>query len=372
MKSIKTKLGVLLVATSALVLAACGQGESKTSSTTSRAPSTIIPTTSVEPIKRTVTIKDAAGQTISSAQQEVMSTIAKPADPTAPAGQVFYGWKNTKNGGQIWNFEDQELNCVMDDVELVPCFIPASQNVQLFEAELVPDIQEANGGKGMDGATYSGGAKGKQLVGRDRLDEIGATCVSSYSYYEVYESEDDIALGIIDSYAESYEDVTGLVTVKKDVEVDYDGFVHFLYEKGDTLTWKLNASAAAQNVILFARFSAEYGKPTTEAGFDEYMDEFNDQQFKIKVNDSALQYGNIRIHNILGTSGAKFVHCQDYLISASVNLKAGENVIQMVVDNNDTLNGTIAASAPVIDSIKLYTDATVTWPKPKCTNLVIE
>jgi hypothetical protein len=44
----------------------------------------------------------------------------------------------------------------------------------------------------------------------------------------------------------------------------------------------------------------------------------------------------------------------------------------MVVNNNKTLNGTIAASAPVIDSIKLYSDSTITWPTAKYTNLIRE
>jgi hypothetical protein len=60
------------------------------------------------------------------------------------------------------------------------------------------------------------------------------------------------------------------------------------------------------------------------------------------------------------------------MISASINLLAGENTIQMVVNNNKTLNGTIAASAPVIDSIKLYSDSTITWPTAKYTNLIRE
>jgi hypothetical protein len=28
-------------------------------------------------------------------------------DPAAPAGKKFYGWMNTKNGGQIWTLKPQ-------------------------------------------------------------------------------------------------------------------------------------------------------------------------------------------------------------------------------------------------------------------------
>ena len=362
------KLGLLVLATSALVLAACGGGEKGNSNKSSKKPTTSVEDSSVEPIEYTVTIKGADGAQISQATVESGSKIEKPADPTAPAGQVFYGWMNTKNGGQIWDFEDDhELNCVMKDVELVPCFVPAGMNAQILEAELCPDI---TAGSGMDGATYSGGSKGKGLIGRDYDEEIDCTCIEKYSYYALYDSQADIDEGNDPSGCAELTDElpTDKVAVKKDVDVTYGAYVHFNYKEGNTLTWVVNSDKAASDVTLFARYSAEYGKPDPVT-FDN-VDSFNDEMYKVKVNGEALKYGSIEIHNIEGTSGAKFIHCQDYLVSTKVSLKQGENIIQMVVDNNITLNGTIAASAPVVDSIKLFSDSTITWPNCKVTNLV--
>lgn len=375
MKNNKKKIVFTILAVSVFALAACSEdrpGKSSSSSLSSSRPQSS--TSAVQLPKYNVVIKGADGNQISSSSIELRNPIPKPADPTAPQGQVFYGWKNTKNGGQIWDFEaDHKLNQVMGDVELVPVFVPADQNVQLFEAELVPEITEANGGTGLDGATYSGGAKGKQLIGRDYDRYMGSTCVSNYEYYEVYANEAAVLDEEIESYADLFEAIpSGKIKVKKEVDVPYGAYVHFNYNKGNVLTWKLQSDKAASNVVLFARFSAEYGKPFVGEGFEDTIDSFNDEDFQIVVNGTEMEYGQISIHNIEGTSGATFIYCQDYMMSASINLLAGENTIQMVVNNNKTLNGTIAASAPVIDSIKLYSDSTITWPTAKYTNLIRE
>lgn len=374
MKNNTKKFVFTILAISVFALAACGKDRPGNSSSKSSSSAPQSSTSAVDLPKYNVVFKAADGTEISSTSIELRKPIPEPAEPAAPEGQVFYGWKNNNNGGQIWDFDaDHKLNQVMGDVELVPVFVPADQNVQLFEAELTPEITEANGGTGLDGATYSGGAKGKQLIGRDYDRYMGATCVSSYEYYEVYADQAAVLDEEIESWADLFEDVPeGKVKVQKEVNIEYGAYVHFNYNKGNVLTWKLQSDTAASNVVLFARFSAEYGKPFVGEGFEDTIDAFSDEEFQVKVNGVDIEYGNIAINNIEGTSGATFIYCQDYMMSASVNLVAGENIIQMVVNNDKTLNGTIAASAPVIDSIKLYSDSTITWPTAKYTNLIRE
>ena len=84
--------------------------------------------------------------------------------------------------------------------------------------------------------------------------------------------------------------------------------------------------------------------------------------FQVKVNDQALEYGKVSLHNLIDK---EFIPFQDYLVSAAVSLKAGENIIQMKVNNHDSLNGTIAATSPCVDCIKLYSSSTLTWPDAK-------
>lgn len=355
------KLGLTILASAAMLLTACGgPAKAEESKKGSGLP------------EYDVVIKDAAGAEISKEKIELRKGITKPADPTAPAGKTFYGWMNTKNGGQIWDFdEDHKLNQVMGDVELVPAFVPANMEATVFEAELCPEITEANEGTGMDGATYSGGAKGKQFVGRVYDGEAGATSVEKAKYYEVYASQQDLEDEIVDGLAELTDTkAADKIYVEKEKEFNFSGaMVHFNYKKGNVLSFKINSPAAETGVSLYARFSAEYGKPFTGEGFEDTIDAFDDEDFLVKVNGTAQKYGSVEIHNIVGTSGAEYIYCQDYYMG-DVNLVAGENVIELVVNNDKTLNGTIAASAPCIDSVKLFSNNELTWPTARYTNLI--
>ena len=63
-----------------------------------------------------------------------------------------------------------------------------------------------------------------------------------------------------------------------------------------------------------------------------------------------------------------FLTFQDFFMGANFSLKAGENTIEMVVNNDINLFSTIAAVAPCVDCIKLLSDSTITWPEAKLAN----
>jgi len=344
MKNTKKSMLMMTLIMSALALTACGGGNNNDSKSSNKPSSTFVPTSvpSVELPKYEVKIVGADGAEISKEQVEHGTALTKPADPTVPAGKKFFGWMNVKNGGQIWDFDAEDLNGVFEDVELQPLFVD-DLDPQVFEAELCPAITEDNDGQGMDGATYSGGAKGKQLVNRAFDGEYKA----SGAYFQ----EDD---GTV-RYATDSDDV-GYV---------FGGFVHFMYAKGDTLTWDLQSDAAASNVTLFVRLGAEYAKPDPETGEKKYS--FTDEEFQIKVNGVALEYGKITMHNVPDTGG--FLTFQDYYMAANLDLAAGENKIEMVVNNDINLFSTIAAAAPCVDAIKLLSNSNITWPNAKLANL---
>lgn len=289
-----------------------------------------------------VKIVGADGNVISTETMKHGKPITKPADPSAPAGKKFYGWMNVKNGGQIWDFEAQDLNVVMDDIELKPLFVD-DLAPQVFEAELCPAITEDHGGQGMEGATYSGGAKGKQLVNRAFDGEYKAS--------GAYIQDDD---GTV-RYADASDDES----------LVFGGYVHYMYAKGDTLTWELESDAAATNVTLFARFCGEYAKADDVTGEKKFS--ITDEEFQVKVNGTAIQFGKITLHNIPETG--KFTTFQDYFMSAELSLAAGTNKVEMVVNNDFNLFSTIAAAAPCVDCIKVLSTSNITWPKAKLANL---
>lgn len=326
--------------------------------------------TSIALPKYSVKIGDADPITV-----EMGTPLTKPADPTAPAGKVFYGWRNTANGGQIWNFDAEDLNQVYANVTLEPLFVDASVKEQRFEAELCPDIVNHFLGYEKDsdvpiygfmsGATYSGGQSGKGLISFDYRDEYEVTGVESIDYIE-WETEEEEGICEVNETIDRFKAPAGATLNNAHEDFTEGAFVHFMYTNGDTLTWVVNSDKAADNVTIFARFSAEYGVQDPDT--DERYSGVTQTSFPITVNDKALEYGNIRFHNVPNIG--QYLTFQDYFLSASVSLKAGTNTIQMKVDNNDTLNGTIASSAPCVDSIKLYSSSNLTWPEARVTNLI--
>ena len=385
MKSIKKKALLMSVLMVAMSLAACNNGGNSVSSKKGgKSGGGSIAASDSEAVNDSSKKKSSSGFIFSSVEQQDLpkyevkidyddgtdptvseiecgQKLSKPNDPTVPSGKKFYGWMNVKNGGQIWNFESDDLNMVMEDIELKPLFVDASLEAQPFEAELCPAITESLGKKdgemGMDGETYSGGQKGKGLIARAYKDDATGEREWGTSG-DYYRDEDGIA---------HYATAADKADPDKNV---FGGLVHYFYVKGNALIWELQSDVAAENVALFMRLSGEYGldeqyQVRQGEGENRVTESFSDTSFPVKVNGTAQQYGAITIHNI---EPKTFIDFQDFYVG-NVNLVAGKNTIELLVDNNDSLNGTITSSAPVIDCIKLYSSSTLTWPTAKLSQM---
>ena len=363
MKNLKKNMLFLGMMVASLALTGCGNDASKPSKSKSAGGDESSEPAVDDRPEYNVKIVGADGAELSNSKVKAGDAIEKPADPTAPAGQKFYGWMNVKNGGQIWNFEDETLKVVMEDVELKPLFVPANQNSQNFEAELCPDITERtgkDGTPGMDGVTYSGGQQGTGLIGRDYYNAEGTA--NEYGSSGLYIRDTS---GIA-----RYATAADLANAET-AESVFGGFVHYNYVKGNTLTWELESDAAAENVTIFMSLSGEYGLTEIFQAFegqgeDRVCEQYDDKGFTVKVNGTALEYGKQTIHNIIPKD---FIHFQDFLLSANVSLVAGKNTIQMTVNNTDTLNATIASTAPVVDAIKVFSSSNLTWPNAKLSQM---
>lgn len=355
----KSKLAFLAIAVGTLAMTACGDTGSSKTSKNSRAPISF-PSISEEPDS---TLPPPAAPKVKinggeATEVERGTPIQKPADPTnIPAGKKFLGWKNVKNAGQIWNFDDEKLNQVLEDVELEPLFVDDVTAPQYLEAEMCPDIQTMNDGDGMEGSTYSGGQKGKGLIYKDKDNSYpNTTSVSSISYYK--SSQYRKIMDLDDSRASM---LTDKVVATEDIT--YGAFVEFMYVKNNVLTFKVNADEACTDVALVASWSAEYG---IKNYFDEITEVFTSDEFKITVNGTQVNYGTVTFNQIPLNKPDTF---RDFYLG-NISLNKGENTILAKVDNLRTLNGTIASSAPVFDSFKIYTSNTLTQTNIKPTNLV--
>ena len=121
-------------------------------------------------------------------------------------------------------------------------------------------------------------------------------------------------------------------------------------------------------MTLFARFGAEYAGTNEDYGKGSKYS-FTDDMFTVKVNNQKVSYGTITMRNVPPVGG--FLPLADFMLSASVSLNAGKNVIQMKVDNNVTIFSTAHATAPTVDCIKLVSSSTLTWPDETLSNMEI-
>lgn len=263
-----------------------------------------------------------------------------------PAGKRLYGWMNINNGGQIWDFKADDLNCVKENISLMPLIVD-DLDVQTFEAELCPAITESNGGQGMEGCTYSGGQRGSGLIYRD----YSKTLKASGNY-------------IFDNRVAREATVNEYVYTRSDE--CFNALVHFNYNYGNTLTWEIESDVAVNNVTMLMRLSAEYGNVNRQT--DERTISFSDQDFQVKVNHRAISYGNITMRNIPSTY--EMITCQDFFLSNEINLVKGTNVIELIVNNENPYFDCLPATSPCIDCIKFISSSTLTWPNAKISNIV--
>ncbi len=129
-------------------------------------------------------------------------------------------------------------------------------------------------------------------------------------------------------------------------------YANYLYKEGVTLTFVINSDKAVDNATLKLRLSAE--------GID-YDLIINPSIYTVEVNGTALDYSPAVISDIQGLGSATPRPFSDFVVSSTLSLVEGENTIKLITSNNIKLAGTTTATAPLVDCIKIVTDANLTW-----------
>lgn len=136
-----------------------------------------------------------------------------------------------------------------------------------------------------------------------------------------------------------------------------DFYVTYLYRNGLGLTFTIDSVSEVSGARMLLRLSTEY------------MDLLLDSDlFEVRVTSedgtsTVYSYPPIEIKPVAyGTSGEK-APFRDFLITELLSLKEGENVITLTVTNSGITLGTMEAYAPIIDCLKITTEAQLSWTK---------
>lgn len=121
--------------------------------------------------------------------------------------------------------------------------------------------------------------------------------------------------------------------------------ISFMYRNGNSLEFYIASDSSVQDATLTVSLAAELDNIN-----------FTSEEFQVIVNEEVLSYAQVNLPN-----DSTF---QDSITITGVSLREGQNLIQLKVNNTKRPMGdasTYAATAPMIDCIKITTEAVLTW-----------
>ena len=126
-------------------------------------------------------------------------------------------------------------------------------------------------------------------------------------------------------------------------------FVGYTYTPNLTLDFHIVSDMAVSDATIVARLSGEFADLT-----------LTPDMFTISLNGESIDYGKIEITDV-PSGGVKAF--EDFVLIEGASLVEGENHLSFLVNNDDNWigGGTVAATAPVIDNVKITTSAVLWW-----------
>ena len=96
----------------------------------------------------------------------------------------------------------------------------------------------------------------------------------------------------------------------------------------------------------------------------------NGSDFKVSVNGKSFSY-SIDFTGVPSTGSGSRKPFETYIIATNVSLNAGDNTIELLVNNNKDYGFTVNANAPMVDAVYIYSKTEVTWAEgyPLISNL---
>lgn len=164
----------------------------------------------------------------------------------------------------------------------------------------------------------------------------------------IFEAEDtDLTAKIGPSYSGSAQEES-MIIYNDAIGASNNRMVGYLYERGITLEFPVAADTAVTDAQIIVRISGEY---TTMS--------YDGNDFQVLVNGKAYNYARVTLTIEKQT---QVLPCEDLIVISGVSLNQGANLIQLKTNNTNAVAGTtFKANAPMVDCVKVVTDAVVIW-----------
>lgn len=118
-------------------------------------------------------------------------------------------------------------------------------------------------------------------------------------------------------------------------------YLTYMYNNGLSVSFDFTSDQEVDDATIILRLSAEM------------MDiSISSSDFTVALNDTPLNYTTIDL-----TQDQPF---EDYVVGTDCHLNEGENTITLTTNNTNAMAGTMYATAPVIDCVKVVTTANIT------------
>lgn len=167
-----------------------------------------------------------------------------------------------------------------------------------------------------------------------------------------FEAEDLNLKGIKGPGASGQASGKSMIVYKQDRNASGNRFVSYLYAKNITLTFEL-VSDIETTANIAVSLSVEMRDIVLSP--DNYL---------IRVNGESQNYNPITLNNVPKptTDSSDCRMFQIYSVGNNIQLKKGVNKIELVTNNTVGIEGTtMTAMAPLVDCLKVNTDAVLTW-----------
>lgn len=311
-----------------------------------------------------------APEALSLAEAGPIDAMDLPADPVAE-GYAFDGWFTNEALSEVFSKEtvisaDTTLYAAWHSLEAVSCEIVFDQNytgsakAQTLTVEsgspVAAPAEPARTGYRFDGwfNAKDGGEAwdfNAKIAGDMTLFAHWTRTAEGVNQY-LFEAEDVSLSGKAGKGYSGEAEGKGLVQREgkgSTLGVSNDRFVGYTYVNGFTLDFYIVSDMAVSDAVITARLSGE---------FEDFT--LTPDMFEISLNGTPINYGRIEMTGVPNMAVREF---QDYVIIRDAELAEGVNCIEFRVSNdvNWIGGGTVAATAPLFDCVKIDTTAVLWW-----------